>query len=182
MINYLKNITLLIIAGVVALGLNACATDNAFSSMKLQPTAPKDNAQKQKLYRYLLAEKGIDIMSIGETRTIVIATDPLFIGNSANLNNQYAYNLKIVARLINSYDTTSVAVTAYTDKSGDVSRALTEKQAQKIVVYLKKNGVDTRLIYAKGYGNLYPVSIGKNTALNRRIEIKFQFHPTGGIE
>ena len=82
-----------------------------------------------------------------------------------------------MAQLINTEDATSVAVTAYTDHSGDVARALTEKQAQKILNYLQKSGVDTRLIYAKGYGNLYPVTLDKAKGyFNRRIEIKFQIH------
>lgn len=178
MVKQLKNISLVVLGGVMALGLMGCApSSEPGSKAAMQVLAPQNNAQRQKLYDYLLNEQGIDVIKVGETRTIVIASDPLFTAKSANFNSQYANNLRIVAQLINSYDVTSVAVTAYTDQAGDAARALTEKQAQKVLVYLQKHGVDTRLIYAKGYGNLYPVSIdGQNTHFNRRIEIKFQFH------
>lgn len=180
MINTLKNISLLIITGILAWGLMGCAPVNDGSTVAVQAAAPQSNAQKQKLYTYLLAERNIDVIKVGETRTIVIASDELFTAQSANFNSPYVDNLKVIAQLINSYDTTNVAVTAYTDQPGDTARALTEKQAQKVLVYLKKHGVDTRLIYAKGYGNLYPVSIeSQNAHFNRRIEIKFQFHKEG---
>lgn len=179
MSNYLKNIVLLAITAIAGVSLAAC-TDSFDQEQKQavvqQITVPKDNAQKQKLYDYLLGEQGIDIIKIGETRTIVIASDSLFVPGSANFNPGYAQFLKIVGRLINSYDTTSVSIFAYTDKEGDAARALTERQAQKVFSSLEKTGINTRLIYAKGYGNSNPVSI-KNHSVNRRVEIKFQFHP-----
>lgn len=175
--NCLKNLILLVTVGLAAINLAGCAADFESDQPVLQITAPQNNAQKQKLYDYLLNEQGINVIKIGETRTIVIASDRLFTADSANLNAAYAKNLKIVAQLINTEDATSVAVTAYSNHSGDVARALTEKQAQKILNYLQKSGVDTRLIYARGYGDLYPVTLNKAKGyFNRRIEIKFQIH------
>jgi outer membrane protein OmpA-like peptidoglycan-associated protein len=183
MINSLKNIRLLIIAGLAAVSLTACVAvqEEPNPLLALADVAPKTDAEKQKLYDYLLAERGIEVIKVGETRTIVIASDQLFTADSINFNETYAAYLRIVAQLIKSYDTTNIAVNAYTDKGGDVERALTEKQAQKVMVFLQKHGVDTRLIYAKGYGNLYPVTIdAQNSHFNRRVEIKYQFHRKGG--
>lgn len=180
MFKNLKNLSLLILTGFSALFLTACTASKPPPAPALVPTAPVTAEQKLSLYNYLLSERGVDIIKIGETYTIVISSDLLFKPGSANVNEPYVKNLKIIALLINSYDTTSVGITAYTDEKGNVARALTEKQAQEILYFLKKDGVDTRLIYAKGYGNLYPVSLeGGNRRFNRRVEIKFQFHPEG---
>lgn len=174
----LKNINLVLIPVAVGLcGLASASVYAAEAPIILEPVAPKTAAEKQKVYDYLLDEQGISSIKVGETRTIIIPSDQLFIAGSANFNAKYASNLKIITQLINSYDTTSVAISAFGNQAGDISKALTEKQAQKVLGYLKKNGVDTRLIYGKGYGNSYPVAITGNTQLNQRIEIKFQFYP-----
>lgn len=165
--------------------LASCSTDYDQEAPAMPPVvAPNTDAEKLTLYQYLLKEQGVDIVNVGETRTIVIDSGRLFISDSANLNADYARYLKIVAQLINKYDTTSISVSAYSSQSGDVARALTEKQAQQVMAFLKKEGVETRLLYAKGYGNLYPVAMtgGKNSRQNNRIEIKFQFHKEGQRE
>ncbi len=179
MVNRLKKLTLLALAGLTTIGLNACTSaPTPDPATLIVPVAPKTADQKLSLYNYLLNERGIDIVKIGETMTIVISSDALFETHSANVNEQYVKNLDVVARLINSYDTTSVAINAYTTEKGDVAQALTEKQAQEVLYFLKKHGIDTRLIFARGNGNLFPISIeGPNHHLNRRIEIKFKFHP-----
>ncbi len=174
MFNPLKKFSLLILGGFMLFGIAACSADSSTISIPV----PQTKDEKLVLYNYLLKEKGVDIIRLGETRTVVIASDYLFVNGSTNFDEEYKKNLDLVARLINSYDTTSIAVTVYTDQSGEVAQALTEKQAQIIVRYLWKQGVDTRLIYAKGYGNLFPVTQKANQIhYNRRVEIKFQFHP-----
>jgi outer membrane protein OmpA-like peptidoglycan-associated protein len=180
----LKNISFLLSGLLASAILAACSSDYEYEPPAIPPiVAPSTNAEKLKLYSYLLNEQGIDVVNLGETRTIVIASDRLFIPDSANLNKDYARYLKIIAQLINKYDTTSISVAAYTNQSGEVARALTEKQAQKVMEFLKKEGVDTRLLYAKGYGNSHPVAVsGSNNQLNNRIEIKFQFHKEGQRE
>ncbi len=174
----LKNLNLIFLPVAAALGVAVCAPVQAEAPVVvIEPIAPKTTAQKQKVFDYLLDEQGINTIKMGETRTIIIPSDQLFVAGSANFNAQYASNLKIIAQLINSYDTETVSINAFSDQAGDISRALTEKQAQKVLINLKKNGIDTRLIYSKGYGNSYPIAIAGNTQLNRRIEIKFQFYP-----
>ncbi len=179
MINRFK-ISSLIIAGFLITGFSGFGMAEETQQV-IRVLPPSDNIQKQKVYNFLLDEQGIDVIRAGETRTLVIPSDHLFVTDSANFRQAYANNLKIIAQLINSYDTVSIAVTAYTDKTGDAAQALTDKQAQKVIAYLNKQGLDTRLIYAKGYGNQYPVALGKEKGyFNRRVEIKFQFYKDQG--
>jgi outer membrane protein OmpA-like peptidoglycan-associated protein len=174
---YLK-ILILSLAPVAMLSLAGCGLDAPQAGdIIVKPAPPKSPEQKQKLYGYLLGERGISVLQVGETRTIVISSDYLFTAGSANFNPDYVKYLKIVGQLVNSYDTTSVAVTAYSSAPGAAEQALTEKQAQKVLQYLEKCGVSTRLIYAKGYGDAYPVAINRGSQFNRRVEIKFQFNP-----
>lgn len=184
-IKFLKNFGFLMVGLLASTLLASCSSDYDHEPSAMPPiVTPNTDAEKLKLYQYLLNEQGIDVINLGETRNIIIASDRLFIPGSANLNADYARYLKIIAQLINKYDTTSISVSAYSSQSGAVASALTEKQAQKVMGFLKKEGVDTRLLYAKGYGNLYPVAIasGKNSQKNNRIEIKFQFHKAGERE
>jgi outer membrane protein OmpA-like peptidoglycan-associated protein len=173
---YLKNMYFIFSAGILLTGVAACAPLPDEEKPVLQATVPQTNAQKQKVYTYLLKEQGIRMIEIGETRNIVIDSRRLFVADSANFDESYAGNLRVIAQLLNTYDTTHISVNVYTDQSGEVGQALTEKQAQKILELLQKYGAETRLFYAKGYGNLYPVVLDKkNSTANRRIEIKFQF-------
>ena len=174
---YLK-ILMLSLTPVAMLSLVGCGLDAPQpGDIIVKPATPQSPAQKQRLYGYLLGEQGISVLQVGETRTIVISSDYLFTAGSANFNQDYVKYLQVVGNLINSYDTTSIAVTAYSSSPGAAEEALTEKQAQKVLHYLEKCGVSTRLIYARGYGNAYPVAIDHNSQFNRRVEIKFQFNP-----
>jgi len=180
MMNYFKKISLLTIACGMIIGFlpTGYAAEEQPAAAPIQVLPPQGAVQKLKVYKYLLNEQGIDIIEEGETRTVVIPSDPLFVDHSANFKNEYVDNLKIVAELLKNYDVTQIAITAYTSQAGESARALTDKQAQKVMKYLQKRGVDTRLIYAQGYGNSYPVAVGANNQnFNRRIEIKFQFYP-----
>lgn len=176
--NKILKILILSLAPVALLSLAGCGLDAPQpGDLIVKPAAPKSSAQKQKLYGYLLGEQGISVLQVGETNTIVISSDYLFTAGSANFNQDYVKYLQIVGQLISSYDTTSIAVTAYNSTPGAAAQALTEKQAQKVLHYLEKSGVSTRLIYAKGYGNANPVAISRDSQFNRRVEIKFQFNP-----
>lgn len=176
--NKFLKILVLSLAPVAILAAAGCGLDAPQpGDMVIKPISPKSAAQKQRLYGYLLGEKGISVIQLGETRTIVISSDYLFTADSANFNDEYVKYLRMVAELIATYDTTSVEVTAYNNTPGQEAQALTEKQAQKVLRSLERYGVDTRLIYAKGYGNQYPVAIKSDSHFNRRVEIKFQFNP-----
>lgn len=146
-----------------------------FSASAHELSSGSDN-EKINVYQYLLNEQGVSIISMGETKTIIIASDVLFQPHSANLSPSYRKNLSIITKFINQYDTVSVSVKAYTNKSDPVALALTEKQAQNVLRFLDNHGLNTRLVYAQGEGNHSPVS-RNNHYFNRRVEIKFQFYP-----
>jgi outer membrane protein OmpA-like peptidoglycan-associated protein len=178
MFKLLKNIKLLILA-VAALAFTASGCIYAQEAGEtLKPIVPKTKDQKIKVYNYLLSEQGVDQVHLGDNHTIVISSDRLFTTGSANFNSQYLRNLKIIAQVINLYNPMQIAVNAYTSGPGVVEKALTEKQAQKVMTYLQQQGVSARLFFAKGFGDAYPVAINnRNSSFNRRIEIQVQSEP-----
>ena len=137
--------------------------------------------------------QGVRVIEVGETVSIVIPSDPLFQGRSANLDHSSFYRLNLVADYLRLYSKTFVEVAGYTDNSGyancvggeyDAEAAkrdhlLTSQQAAQVAHYLWSKGIDSRMLNALGYGSEHPISNNNspdNSAKNRRIEIHFQYN------
>lgn len=129
-----------------------------------------------------LIQAGVKVVQVGETFTIVLSSDKVFNPGSANLNRCYLPVLKAVSHLIFCYEKTSVRVAVYSDCSCPpvCSKILTQAQARAIAKNMWCNGIDTRLLYAVGYGPESPIASNATScgrALNRRIEICFRYIP-----
>lgn len=153
--------------------------EHVYSSPKMP--APTSSEQHAK-YMAALRDEGVQVIQLGETIRLVMLSDEVFAPNSANIVPAYRPVLTDVARLMATYDITSVKVAAYSDKQSpkNLQTALTTQQAQAVSKFLWSRGVDTRLMYAKGYAGSKPVdsaasASGRNN--NRRVEISFQFYP-----
>ncbi len=88
----------------------------------------------------------------------------------------------MVAELIGRYPNMTVKVSAYTNASGPerINQALSQRQAESVMKYLWRRGVDTRLISAVGYGGTHLVE--KDTpdwdkGENYRIEVTLEKLP-----
>src|SRR3990167_3566486 len=68
-------------------------------------------------------------------------------------------NVTLADQLISSYPNMSVKVAAYTTPIGPerINRALSAEQANAVVKYLWRTRMNTRLLYAEGYGGSNPV-------------------------
>lgn len=124
----------------------------------------------------------VQVNHVGEDFRIVIPSDDLFRPKSANFNQDYLFVLGHIATLIHCYTKVDIRVAGYTDCWGcaDLNRQLSTLQAQMVAKYLWRRGIDTRLIYAKGFGAKHPVASNctyYSRARNRRIEITFRDFP-----
>ncbi len=142
-------------------------------------------ADKASILTAKLKQQGVQVIQVGETISIIIPSDPLFQGDSANLNHHSFYALTLVADFLRLYSKTFVEVAGYTDYIDDPSflkrnELLTSQQAAQVSKYLWSKGIDSRMLYAAGYGSSRPVSnattMTGGNAENRRIEIHFQFN------
>jgi outer membrane protein OmpA-like peptidoglycan-associated protein len=122
---------------------------------------------------------GIRFFEVGDQITVVLPADKFFQPNSS-ATNTYSYAvLRKVVRLLNHYQKISIKVSGYTDNQGSIerNRALSTQRAQTIAHYLWAEGIDTRLLYAVGYGASHFVASNQTAegrAANRRIEITLE--------
>lgn len=132
-----------------------------------------------------LMYNGVEVVRVGDDIEIILPADKFFYPDSPNLNPNYYRVLNNVVRLLLCFDKVSVKVAAYTDNTGPWQRnlSLTRLQAQAVMNYLWTSGIDTRLIYAVGYGAASPIADNSTVAgqiANRRIEItlrKLEYEP-----
>lgn len=130
----------------------------------------------------VLRHQAVQVNRVGEDMQIIISSDRLFRPLSANFNEEYLQVLKAVGLLLQCYNKVDVRIEGYTDCCGCDHRneMLSLTQAKKVAKYLWEHGVDSRLLYTKGYGMLNPIANSDTyygRARNRRIEIIFRDHP-----
>jgi len=133
------------------------------------------DAQEDKL-RQQLQGTGVSVTRIGDDIVLNMPGNVTFDVNRADINANFYEVLKSVALVLDEYDQTLVDVAGHTDSTGAVTynMDLSERRADSVARYLKSQGVDTRRVYAQGYGPHYPVADNSTAAgrsENRRVEL-----------
>lgn len=178
-----KSLGKVIILVLMSMGLFACAGNTPQPQEKfVAPAQTPTLTEVRANYIQQLKNKQVQVIRMGETVRIVVLDDELFIPGSANLVPEYREVLRTITLLINTYETTEIKVSGYLDNqlAQDVSQALSTRQAQVVVNTLRDYGIDTRFVYAMGYGQQNPVAWNGNAtgrSLNRRVEIYFHYYP-----
>ena len=124
----------------------------------------------------MLQYHGVEVIQLGDEIRLILPTSRFFKPNSALMNMQYYPVLNMVGDFINKFQKISIKIAGYTDDRGPWQRniALSTSQAQSIMRYLWNYGIDTRLIFAQGYGGLSPIAdnnVPQGRILNDRVEI-----------
>lgn len=119
---------------------------------------------------------GVEVIRLGDEVELILPTRRFFRPNSPQMNMQYYGVMDKIGDFIRKFQKISVKVAGFTDDRGPWQRnlALSTAQAQAVMQYLWNYGIDTRLIYAQGYGGAYPIAnndAAQGRALNCRIEI-----------
>ncbi len=135
-----------------------------------------------------LINRGATIVELGDQIMVAIPSARLFDGMSDRIKPPAYSTMNLLATYINSHTTMLVRIAAYTDDIGSRSTnvALSRQQAQSVARYLTAKGVNTRLLYAEGYGgtNLVARNVenedwGKSD--NYRIEITMEKLQAKGV-
>ncbi len=170
--------------GLLAAGMLMATTAIAAPAKTVAPEKPVmlTNTVAQKLYTGYLKSQGVKIIHLGETVTLVYPSDQLFHYDSANMASSYKKIMQASADLLKTYSTVTVNVAAYSDdiQSGKRKHALTTRQSQVISSYLWSQGINTRMLVAKGYGHKSPIAVnwtGAGRSMNRRVVISFRYYP-----
>lgn len=128
-----------------------------------------------------LINQGNSVMTLGDQVRIVLPSDHLFQDNSSELTAYSYATLDTVVRLVRQYPNVSITVAAYADPSlsDRATNALTEQQANHVMKYLWRAGINTRLLYAAGYGGARPVAPAGESIPgdNDRVEITLEKLP-----
>lgn len=134
-------------------------------------------------YRSLLVDylklHNVQTIRVGEDMRILIPVDHLYRPHSANFVYEYLPVMDAVAKFLNCFSKVDVKVAGYTDCECDPHRnlMLSQLQAEKLIKYLWRKGVDSRMLHSKGYGKEHYIARNCNydgKARNRRIEITFR--------
>lgn len=123
-----------------------------------------------------LQKRGVQVIQVGDDIRLVLPTDHFFVPHSAQLDPNGYSTLNLTATFLKRFEKISIKVAGYTDNLGSSKRnkALSREQAEHIMIYLWSCGIDTRLIFAVGYGESRPITSNQTKegrAKNRRIEI-----------
>ena len=128
-----------------------------------------------------LDNRGVKVIVLGDQVLIVIPSSKIFDGPTPNIRPGATQTMYLVSKMISSYPNMSVKVSGYTTAMGAdrVNQSLSQQQAEVVAKYLWRNGVNTRLLYAAGYGctNLVTKYSLDETTINNRIEIVLEKVP-----
>lgn len=123
-----------------------------------------------------ISSHGVKFIQTGDQLMMVLPSDSFFVDATPVLNRGAHLALGEIAKLIKGHEKFDVKVVGYTDRLGWQPRniALSRAQARAVVSDLWEQGIDTRLIFATGYGAQQPIAnniTDQGRAMNRRIEI-----------
>jgi outer membrane protein OmpA-like peptidoglycan-associated protein len=123
-----------------------------------------------------LENRGVNIIVLGDQILIVVPSSRLFQAMTDEIRPQSYSTLQLIAQYLNQYTKMSIKVAAYTNDTGSrrVDLALSQQQANRVAKVLSADGVDTRVLYAQGYGGTHLVeknSLDWDDSDNYRIEI-----------
>jgi len=123
-----------------------------------------------------LQYSGVQVIQVGDEIKLILPSDRFFTLHSSQLNIHYYPVLARVAQFLSQFQKISIKIAGYTDNGSTWRRdlALSRAQARHIMIYLWSYGVESRLIYAQGYGAVNPMAsnmTAKGRRFNRRIEI-----------
>src|SRR6185436_920394 len=84
--------------------------------------------------------------------------------DNANLKPESFPALDEIVRMLNTYPSMEVEMSAHTDSKGTdrYNQKLSEARARRVVAYLVSKGIDPNRLKAKGYGETMPIEPNKN--------------------
>ena len=146
----------------------------------------KNNIDNQTLIKYMadleyelydaLRKPGVSVQRAGTDVVIILVRDSIMELNVADISNDGADTLNIIAKILNKYNATFMEIAGYTDsmKNQTAAHALSLDMAERVGVYFAQNKISTSRMFIVGRGSARPIAaqddMGRLT--NRRVEIR----------
>lgn len=142
--------------------------------------------QLRNFYLCQLQTNGVYVIHVGETWRLIFPSDDVFENETDTLNPYYQPVLKIAANFLKLFSKINVKIAAYSDDTdthlktkfgGSIKDVLTTAQAEAVAMFLQKQRIHARLLYAAGEDGRHPIAwngseLGRQ--FNRRVEISFR--------
>ena len=118
---------------------------------------------------------GIAVQRAATDVVVILVRDAIMELNVGDISADGADTLKTVSKILKKYDATFLEIAGYTDAmASNAANALSLDMAQRVGVYLSRNGINTARMFIVGRGATRPIAaqddIGRLT--NRRVEIR----------
>jgi outer membrane protein OmpA-like peptidoglycan-associated protein len=125
-----------------------------------------------------LENRGVNTIVLGDEILISIPSARIFNPYSSSIKPQAFSTLVLVKQYMNRFTSMLVRVSGYTADTGAKTPdlALSTQQAQRVAKFLHESGLNTRVLYASGYGGTHLVTnnTGDWDSDNYRIEISLK--------
>ncbi len=120
--------------------------------------------------------QGAQVQRVGEGILITFNSGLQFDTNSSSMLPATKTNLDALAKTLNKYNDTAITIEGHTDDKGELAynQTLSEQRAVAVEGYLGTQGVDTKRVTTKGYGETQPLNGNLNDderQINRRVEV-----------
>lgn len=136
--------------------------------------------------------KNIDLTDVDEYQEITdenLRLNPIEVGQVVRLNNIFFETAKATlkpesfpeldraVKFLEDNKTLEIEIAGHTDDVGpdDYNQRLSQGRAQSVADYIILNGIDSKRLIVKGYGETRPVAFNQSEegrAMNRRVEFK----------
>lgn len=133
--------------------------------------------QQETELRRQLQGSGVSVSRVGNQLILNMPGDITFATDSSNINERFISTLNSVGIVLRKYNRTMVDVTGHTDNVGAKSYnyALSERRAQSVARYLRRQGVIPQRMMISGRGPDQPVASNGSASgrqKNRRVTIQ----------
>ena len=146
------------------------------SPANLDPALVKYMASLEyELYDSLL-KPGIQVQRVGTDVVLLLTRDSFMYFDAPEISDDGENTLKIVAKILKKYDATFMEIAGYTDAMQDknASAALSLDMAQRVAIFMARNGINTARMFVVGRGSARPIAAQDDLGrrMNRRVEIR----------
>ena len=166
----------------VFIGLAACQSTRVPRVIRDLPRLPEQVALSDAQIATLekrMAERGVEIVSVGQDYLISVPALSLFGNQSPRLTWESYDLLNGISCYLRQFRKVDVNVAAFTSRyiSAQREQALSTARAEVVARYLWSQGIESRLLFTQGMGSDKPIvtaARAEDKSPNARVEITFR--------